>query len=140
WRSTPPRTHGRRSACAATRPRTTGRGTPAQRTSRAATTSAKRPPSQRPGPGRDRSDCAGSWRTSAEIAKEQKPEQRRGEDGAEEYDPAAQARLLALQAVARVPGQVPRAVEQVIEECKRESDQQQPDQRMHEEDPGSRVG
>ena len=45
----------------------------------------------------------------------------------------SQPRGLALQAMTRVPREVPHAVEQVIEECEREADQQDPDERVCEE-------
>ena len=63
-------------------------------------------------------------RTSARAAQYKQPEQRGRDERAEEHDPAAQTRGLALQAMAGVPGQVPHAVQQVIEECERETDQQ----------------
>ena len=58
-------------------------------------------------------------------AQDQDPEQRRGATIAPRntIQPLS-ARDLALEAVARVPGQVPHAVQQVIEECEREADQQ----------------
>src|ERR1041384_5671276 len=112
--------------------RTKGQAAAARQKSRVATTSARHLPSPCPIRSRGWSDCAGSCCTSTEAAQE--PEQRRAGTRAQEHDPAAQSCSLALEAVAGVPRHVPNAVQQVIEERERESDQQQPDQRMGEED------